>query len=170
LNKWWPMAEGNTGLYMTLARKNRRMKEILETRFQKPYWYKLPNASWQYGALILSTSPRSFFLLRKTRLGYLFWRQAILIDVLSGYLQFVSLNSGWGKKTSNYACLCFCDSGGRNSRMTAVSYRHNERVVCSTNVDHLKKKTVKPCYNNIALCDTSSITTEILLQQLIARC
>ena len=28
----------------------------------------------------------------------------------------------------------------------------------------------KPCYNHIGLCDTSSLTTDILLQQLIARC
>jgi hypothetical protein len=102
-------------------------------------------------------------------LNYLFWRQAVLIDVLSGYLQFMSLNSGWWKKTSDYAYLCFCGSDGHYIRMTVVSYRQIELTVCSTNVDHLKT-TVNPCYNNIGLCDTSSVTTHILLQQLIARC
>ena len=102
-------------------------------------------------------------------LDCLCWREAILIDVLSGHLQFVSLYSGWVKKTSDCACLCFCGSDGCNIRMTWVSYKQNESIVCSTNVDHLKT-TVKPCYNNIGICDTSAITSDILLQQLIARC
>jgi len=92
-----------------------------------------------------------------------------LIDVLSGYLQCVSLISGWGEKTSDFAYLCFCGSDGCNCRMTVVSYRQNECIVCSTNVDHLKT-TINPSYNNIGSCDTSSITSDSLLQQLIARC
>jgi hypothetical protein len=91
-----------------------------------------------------------------------------VIEVLNRCLQFVSLNSRWRIKTSDYAYLCFCGSDGRNFRMAVVSYRQIERIVCSTNVDHLKT-TVKPRYNNIGLCDTLSITTDILLQQLIAR-
>jgi len=163
------MAEGDIGLYVKWARKRRGMKEILETRFQKPYWYKFPNASWQCGTLILSTSQRSFFLLTKTRFrlsvlaaSYRDWSLEWVSSVCLGI-------RGGGKKTSDYAYLCFCDSDGRNIRMTVKSYRQIERIVCSTNVDHLKT-TVKPRYNNIGLCDISYITTDILLQQLIARC
>ena len=67
-----------------------------------------------------------------------------MIDVLSGYLQFVSLNSGWGKKTSDYAYLCFGGSDGHYIRMIVVSYRQIERIVCSTNVDHLKNQPSNP--------------------------
>ena len=118
------------------------------------------------GLFFLSTSPRSFFIQKRHGLGYLFWRQAVLIYVLSGYRQFVSLNSGWGKKTWDYAYLCLCGSDGHYVRMTVVSHRQMERIVKSTNVDHLKT-TVKPCYNYIGLCDTLSITTNLVITTLV---
>ena len=92
-----------------------------------------------------------------------------MIGVSNRCFQFVSWNSGWRKKTSDYVYLCFCGSDGRNIRMAVMSYRQIECIVCGTNVDHLKT-TIKPRYNNIGLCDTSSITTDILLQQLNAEC